>query len=83
MSKLLVLAVGGGAAQYVQSPHTETLTGGFPEQPWPNQRRPGADGRCSNQEGLPERLRILSLLRSPLSCCRATLLRSNWHLALS
>lgn len=50
---LAALATACGAAQLAVMPRQEALIAGFPSKPYPNQHRPGPDGRCGTRFGPP------------------------------
>jgi hypothetical protein len=50
---IAALALGCGSAQHAVGPAQEALVDGFPSKPYPNQRRPGPDGRCGTRAGPP------------------------------
>jgi hypothetical protein len=50
---IAALAFGCGTVQPSVGPEQETLVDEFPSKPYPYQRRPGKDGRCSTRSGPP------------------------------
>jgi hypothetical protein len=50
---IAAFSLGCGTVQHSMEPGREALVDGFPSEPYPQQKRPGKDGRCSNNRGPP------------------------------